>query len=250
MSKPINLVPCNRVSVGISSPLSRGRLGGGCLEHFPNLPLTPPLIREENRYPTLCHVPLIAIVIVLLLSQYASAVTPFELVPLPHEGYEIKEDAIYFRSGNIGIVLEPATDAKIAKYYADRGIDLGNPFSQLGGEMQGASIFMLTLINRTTGSLTFTPRYITLKIKTEAYFPMDFTVLLGIVDGQERRIQEILQKSVYHSPDSLSAGQVVTKFLIFPALPKKFEEIKLEFDYLYYASQEIRTTFYFARKKE
>ena len=76
--------------------------------------------------------------------------------------------------------------------------------------MQGASIFMLTLINRTTGSLTFTPRYMSLKIKTEAYFPMDFTVLLGIVDGQEREreFQEILQKSVYHSPDSLSAGQV------------------------------------------
>lgn len=195
-------------------------------------------------------VSLITILIILFLSQSGSAVTPFDLVPVPHEGYETKENTIYFRSGNVGIVLESATDATIAKYYRDRGIDLGNPFSRLGGEMQGASIFMLTLINRTTGSLTFTPRYITLKIKTEAYFPMDFTVLLGIVDGQEKRIQDVVEKSVYHSPDSLSPGQVVTKFLIFPALPKKFEEIKLEFDYLYYGSQEIRTTFYFARKKD
>jgi len=193
---------------------------------------------------------LLAIVIVLYLSHAGSAVTPLELVPVPHEGYEIKGSTIYYRSENVGLVLESANDATIAKYYLDRGIDLGNPFSRLGGDMQGASIFMLTLINRTTGSLTFTPRYITLKIKTEAYFPMDFTVLLGIVDGQEKRIQDVLQKSVYHSPDSLSSGQVVTKFLIFPALPKKFEQIKLEFDYLYYGSQEIRTAFYFARKKE
>ena len=191
----------------------------------------------------------VAIIIVLLISQFGFTVVPFDLIPVPHEGYEIKDHTIYYRSGNVGLVLEPANDATIAKYYLDRGIDLGNPFSRLGGEMQGASIFMLTLINRTTGSLTFTPRYITLKIKTEAYFPMDFTVLLGVVEGQDKRIQDVLEKSVYHSPDSLSSGQVVTKFLIFPALPKKFEEIKLEFDYLYYGSQEIRTAFYFARKK-
>jgi len=239
-----------RVSVSASSPLSRGRLGGGCLKHLSNPPLTPPFKRGENRYPTLCHVSFFAIFIVLFLSQYGSAVTPFELVPVPHEDYEIKDHTIYYRSGNVGIVLESATDATITKYYSDRGIDLGNPFSRLGGEMQGASIFMLTLINRTSGSLTFTPRYITLKIKTEAYFPLDFTVLLVIVDGQDKKIQDVLQKSIYHSPDSLSAGQVVTKFLIFPALPKKFEEIKLDFDYLYYGSQEIRTSFYFSRKKE
>ncbi len=193
---------------------------------------------------------LLAIFIVLFVSQIAGATAALELVPVAHEGYDIKDGTIYFRSGNVGLVLEAANDATIAKYYRDRGIDLGNPFSRLGGEMQGASIFMLTLINRTTGSLTFTPRYITLKIKTEAFFPMDFTILLGILDGQEKRIQDVLQKSVYHSPDSISPGQVATRFLIFPALPKKYEEIKLEFDYLYYGSQEIRTAFYFARKKE
>jgi len=193
---------------------------------------------------------LLAIFIVLFVSQIAGAAAALELVPVTPDGYDIKDGTIYFRSGNVGLVLEAANDPTIAKYYRDRGIDLGNPFSRLGGEMQGASIFMLTLINRTTGSLTFTPRYITLKIKTEAFFPMDFTILLGILDGLEKRIQDVLQKSVYHSPDSISPGQVETRFLIFPALPKKFEEIKLEFDYLYYGSQEIRTAFYFARKKE
>ena len=192
----------------------------------------------------------IAILIILLLSQLAAATGPAELAPVPHEGYEVKEQKAFYRSGNIGLVLEAANDATIASYYRERGIDLGNPFKRFGGEMQTASIFMLSLINRTNSTLTFTPSYITLKIKTEAYFPMDFTVLIGFLDGLEKKIQDVLRKSVFHSPDSVPPGQVVTGFLIFPALPKKMDQIKLEFDYLYAGTQEIRTAIYFARKKE
>jgi len=45
------------------------------------------------------------------------------------------------------------------------------------------------------------------------------------------------------------ADGIITKFLVFPSLPKKFDELMLEFDYLFFGDREIRARFYFLRKK-
>jgi len=115
-----------------------------------------------------------------------------------HEGYDVKDGKIYFRRGEGGLILENVGKDAIAKYYAERGRDLGNPFNALGGDMQTATIFLLTMLNRTNGNMTFTPGYVTLKIKDEAFFPMDFTVLLDFIENQEEPIHTVIEKSVFH----------------------------------------------------
>lgn len=177
-----------------------------------------------------------------------SADVPLALHPKAHEGYEIKDDKIYFRHGNAGIILEVATPEKIERYYKERGSDIGNPFMKLGGDFQGATIFLVTLLNRTNGSLTFTPRYVLAKIKTEAYFPLDYTVLLEFLEEQ-RPLNKILSKSIFHSPELVQPGNIVSKFLIFPLLPKKFDQLRLEFDYLYFENFEVKSVFYFTTKQ-
>jgi|GEM_PF-4968033 len=178
---------------------------------------------------------------------YTSDASRFGLHPKEHEGYDVKDDKIYFRHGSAGLILEVATPEKIAQYYRDRGSSIGNPFEKLGGEVQNATIFLLTLLNRTNGNLTFTPRYVLVKIKTEAYFPLDYMVLLDILESQ-RPIGKILEKSIYHSPELLQSGKVVSKFLVFPELPKKFDQLRVEFDYLYFEDFEVKSTFYFTTK--
>ena len=192
---------------------------------------------------------LIAVLLIFVFSQGVFAEIANSLEPEEHEGYDVKEGKIYFRRGDAGLILEVANGETVAKYYSDRGINLGNPFASLGGDMQTATIFLLTILNRTNGNVNFTPRYVTLKIKTEAYFPIDFTELLAFTEGQDKPVQKILQNSVYHSSDSIPAGKIISKFLIFAALPKKFDELKLIFDYLYFENNEVRTTFYYKRKK-
>ena len=117
---------------------------------------------------------------------YAAEAPQLELHPKAHEGYDIKDDRIYFRHGDAGLILEAATPAKIEQYFRDRGSNMGNPFVKFGGDLQNATIFQLTLLNRTNGSLTFTPRYVLVKIKTEAYFPLDYTVLLDKFMGEDK----------------------------------------------------------------
>jgi hypothetical protein len=192
------------------------------------------------------------IISVLLLVLVFSGVLSAQIVnvfnPEPHEGYDIKDGKIYFRRGDAGLILENASGETIAKFYADRGMNIGDPFSSLGGDMQTATIFQLTILNRSNGNVTFTPSYVTLKIKDEAFFPMDFTVLLDFIENQEKPMHDIIEKSVFHSPETIPAGKIVTKFLIFPALPKKFENLRLVFDYIFVEKNEIRMTFYFKRK--
>lgn len=194
---------------------------------------------------------LIAIVIVLLsisILSFAEA-TP-TLVPKQNESYEVKEGKIYYRHGNAGMILEAASADAIAAYYKERGAELGNPFGIPGGELRDSTFFLVSLLNRTNGNLTFTPRYVTLKIKTEASFPLDFTVLLGMLENYNVDHRKILTNSIYHSPETVRPGKVISKFLIFPPLPKKFREVKLEFDYLYFEDKEIQVNFYFLSQNQ
>jgi hypothetical protein len=185
------------------------------------------------------------IFIVLLVAFQAFAAASPTLVPKQHDSYEVKEGKIYYRHGNAGLILEVADHDRIAAYFKERGAELGNPFGVQGGELRDSTFFLVTMLNRTNGNLTFTPRYVTLKIKTEASFPLDFTVLLGMLENFNANHRKIVASSIYHSPETVRPGTVISKFLIFPALPKKFREVKLEFDYLYFEDKEIRLNFFF-----
>ena len=173
---------------------------------------------------------------------------PMVLHPKPHEGYEVKEGKIYFRRGNAGIILEVASPETIEKYYSDRGAKIENPFSQFSADMHNGAIFLVTLLNRTNGSLTFTPRYVIGKIKSEAYFPLDSLTLMEIFEDVDSGKRKILENSIFHAPELLHPGMVVSKFLVFPVLPKKFDDIKLQFDYLYFENAEIKSEFFFTTK--
>lgn len=190
------------------------------------------------------------IIIVLLVSWGAFVAASPTLVPKQHESYEVKESKIYYRHGNAGLILEVANADSIAAYFKERGAELGNPFGIPGGELRDSTFFLVTLLNRTNGNLTFTPRYVTLKIKTEASFPLDFTVLLGMLEYYNVNHRKILANSIYHSPETVRPGKVIRKFLIFPPLPKKFREVKLEFDYLYFEDKEIRLNFFFLSQNQ
>jgi hypothetical protein len=174
--------------------------------------------------------------------------SPLPLHPKPHDGYEIKDGKIYFRHGEAGLILEVATPDKIQKYYKERGSEIANPFEKLGGEIENATIFLVTLLNRTNGSLTFTPRYVLAKIKSEGYFALDYTVMLDILETQQPPMKKLLENSIFHSPEIVQPGTVVTKFLVFPQMPKKIDDLRLEFDYLYFENFEVKSTFFFTTK--
>jgi hypothetical protein len=194
----------------------------------------------------------LAILLALSLLVVSFSVQAEELVrglhPKPHEGYEVKGDKIFFRHGEAGLVIEVATTEKITKYYKDRGSEIGDPFQKMGGDVENATVFLVTLVNRTNGNLTFTPRYVLAKVKSDAYFALDYTVLLDVLESQQPPVAKILEKSIFHSPELLQPGNVVSKFLVFPQLPKKFDEVKLEFDYLYFENFEVKSNFYFTKK--
>jgi hypothetical protein len=136
----------------------------------------------------------------------------------------------------------------VSRYYAERGAKgLGNPFSQ--GELAESTIFLVTILNRSNGTATFTPGLVTLRIKTEASFPLDIAELMALMETTPEADQKILQDSIYHSPEIVRAGQVVSKFLMFPPLPNKRIEFKLEFDYIYFETKEVRAAFSFAKEK-
>ncbi|MCI0415861.1 hypothetical protein L0222_24055 [bacterium] len=187
--------------------------------------------------------------LILFLSFTSLNAEPLPLRPKPHEGYEVKDGKIYFRRGNAGIILEVANSQIIEKYYSDRGAQIENPFARLGGDVQNGAIFLVTLLNRTNGSLTFTPRYVVGRIKTEAFFPLDSLTMMEVFEDMDARKRKILEKSIFHTPELLQPGMVVSKFLVFPALPKKFEDIRLQFDYLYFENAEIKSDFFFTTKE-
>jgi hypothetical protein len=200
---------------------------------------------------------IIVIYVILLLSYSAGwasdqdkEVFEYEIVAAPHEGYEIKDGQIYYRSGKAGLILEPATVDVIEKYFTDRGSSVTNPFIGTDPELENGTYFLLSLINRSKGSLTFTPRYVALKIKTEASFPIDFTVLLGILQNMDPYNKKLIENSIYHSPEIIQPDQTFTKFLVFPPLPQKDAKLKLEFDYMFFESKEMKNYFYFTQQKK
>jgi hypothetical protein len=190
-----------------------------------------------------------SLTIALISLSVDAAASIQELQPKPHESYEVKEEKIYFRVGNAGLILETGGEESVIRYYSERGASIGNPFGSLGDGSQDYTVFVLTLLNRGKGAVTFTPRYVTLKIGNENFFPMDFPVLLGLLEGLDSKKGDILQKSIFHSSETVRPNQIVTKLLVFPGLPKKFKELVLEFDYLFFGEKEIRPKFYFLQKK-
>jgi hypothetical protein len=186
-------------------------------------------------------------VLLLCIGTFAHANAAL-LRPKPNDGYEIKEGKIYFRRGNAGLIVQAATPELIEKYYMERGAPAGNPLLNISRGMQNPVFFLVTLINRTNGSLTFTPRYVIAKIKTDAYFPLDYLTMMDVLEDQPPAMKSLLEKSIYHSPELLQPGKIVTKFLIFPELPKEFDDIRLSFDYLYFESTEIKSDFLFTTR--
>ena len=196
--------------------------------------------------PDLRYSPIVCLLLLLAMGDYSQAAA---LHPKPHESYEIKDGRIQFRRGNAGIMLEVATSAMIEKYFSDRGVTITNPFNRIIEGMTNPTVFLVTLFNRTNGSLTFTPRYVIAKIKTDAYFPLDYLSMMEVVEAEAQDSRKILEKSIYHSPELIHPGKVVSKFLIFPELPKKYDDLKLQFDYLYFENAEIKTEFLFTTKE-
>jgi hypothetical protein len=174
----------------------------------------------------------------------------YENIPKPHEGYEVKDGKIYYRQGKAGTIIEPANYDVISKYFRERGSSIDDPFVGTDEDFSHSTIFLISLINHSKGALTFTPSYVTLKIKTDASFPIDFTVLMGIMQQMDAYPAKLLEKSVYHSPELIQAGDSVSKFLVFPPLPHKDAELKMEFDYVFFESAELKQFFYFTRQKK
>lgn len=174
----------------------------------------------------------------------------YEIHPRVEKGYEVRDDKIYYRVGDAGLILELVDSHAIANFYKDHGAQIGDPFTRLDYETEGATIFLLTLINRTHGELTFTPGYVILRIKDQASFAMDFTVLLPMLDNLDQSTRKIVQDSVFHSPEVIRKDQAISKFLLFPPLPPKFDEFKLAFDYVFFGNKkESKCDFYFERVK-
>jgi hypothetical protein len=190
----------------------------------------------------------IAIFVILLISYYSFATDSYIILPAVHKTYEIKEDQIYFRAGNGGIIVKSVRGDDVSNYYSARGAEwLGNPFMR--EEFAGPTVFMVTILNRTNGNATFTPGLVTIKIGDEASFPVDYISLTQVFESVSAREKKVLEDSIFHSPETIKAGQVVSKFLLFPPLPEKNFEFRLEFDYLYFESKEVHAKFYFKKER-
>jgi len=187
-----------------------------------------------------------AILCLLLIAVSAAAESPW--IPKAAKGYEVKEGRIFFRSGQAGLMLESVDGEAIARYYSDRGARVGNPLLRLGPEVEQGVIFLLTIFNRSEGNVTFTPNYALLRVKDDTAFAMDFTVLVGLMDSVDPALRKILDKSIFHSPEILSKGEVVSKFLIFPSIPPKVKELRLDMDSLFFEGKDVRKTFQFTKR--
>jgi hypothetical protein len=189
------------------------------------------------------------ITVILLSSYYSSWSDSFWIHPVAHEGYEVvNQEEIHFRSGNAGIIMKAVRGDQAANYFAERGAGwIGNPFLQ--EEFANPTIFLVTIFNRTNGNATFTPGMITIRIGTEASFPLEYSTLLSILEVFSANERKILEKSIFHSPEIIKRGDVMSKFLLFPPLPPKALDFKLDFDYLYFEQKEVRTRFYFRQER-
>lgn len=199
---------------------------------------------------------LIAIIVILLSSYVAYAAkksdkdAEYVITPQPRDDYEVKDNVIYYRRGEAGMMFELADGNTVSRYYAERGASqLGNPFAQ-NTDLQKCTIFLVTLINHTNGALTFTPGYVVMKVGDEASFPLDFAMLYSAMEPYPTGVRKILEKSIYHSPEAVRPGEVISKFLFYPALPRKNIDFRLEIDYMYFEDHEIRTKLYYTIRKK
>ena len=148
------------------------------------------------------------------------------------------------------MIFELAGPETVPRYYADRGAgQIGNPFLR-SPDLATATTFLVTLVNRTNGVQTFTPGYVVLKAGDATSFPLDFSMLYGAMEKYPPELHKILEKSIFHSPESVRPGDVVSKFLFYPPLPRKNVDFRLEIDYLYFEDKEVRTTFYYTIRKK
>jgi hypothetical protein len=146
------------------------------------------------------------------------------------------------------MILKSVRGNDVPNYYSSRGAQwIGNPFNR--EEFAGPTVFMLTIFNHTNGNATFTPGLVTIKIGEEASFPVDYISLAQAIEGLPAQEKRVLEDSIFHSPETIKPGQVVSKFLLFPPLPEKNLEFKLEFDYLYFESKEVSAKFYFKKER-
>lgn len=198
---------------------------------------------------------LIAILIILLSSYVVSARDKdenavYEITAQPHEGYEVKNNIIYYRRGEAGMIFELAGPETVTRYYKDRGApQIGNPFLR-SPDLAGATVFLVTLVNHTQGVQTFTPGYVVLKVGDATSFPLDFSMLYSAMETYPPDLHKILDKSIFHSPEAVKPGDVISKFLFYPPLPRKNADFRLEIDYLYFEDKEVRTTFYYTIRKK
>ncbi len=179
---------------------------------------------------------IITTIVILLLSYDIYAIDTYIVRPAVHKGYEIKEDQVYFRAGNAGIMVKCVRGNDVPDYFKSRGADwIGDPFSR--EEFANPTVFIVTIFNRTNGNATFTPGLVTIKVKDEASFPVDYVSLVQATEGLSFREKKVIEDSIFHSPEIIKAGQVMSKFLLFPPLPDKHMEFRLELDYLYLESK-------------
>jgi len=61
-------------------------------------------------------------------------------------------------------------------------------------------------------------------------------------------LRNVLNKSIFHSPETVSKNEVVSKFLIFPSIPSKTREIRVDFDSLFFEDRDAKTSFYFIKR--
>jgi hypothetical protein len=192
---------------------------------------------------------IVTTVIILLSSYYSAWPDSFWIHPVDHEGYDVvNQEEIHFRSGNAGIIMKAVRGNEAANYFGERGAGwIGNPFLQ--EEFENPTIFLVTIFNRTNGNATFTPGMITIRIGTEASFPLEYSTLLSILEVFSSNERKILEKSIFHSPEIIKHGDVMSKFLLFPPLPQKALDFKLDFDFLYFEQKEVKTRFYFRQER-
>jgi hypothetical protein len=191
-----------------------------------------------------------SILFILIIANFLAAEETPTFHPVSGEGYQINDGKIYLRYSNTGLILEIATERSIANYYLDRGIQLGNPFRDMGGGQLSPTIFLITLLNRGKGTISFTPSYVAMKSKNESFFPMNFGELWDFISNLDPPIQKVMQKSIYHSPENVHPGEVITKLLIFPAIPHKMTDFTLDFDFLYLENHEMHPVFYFTSSEK
>lgn len=177
----------------------------------------------------------------------AFAEIAFEIFPLPGEGYDVKKDEIYYRTGNFGVSLKGGDQLTRSVYYAERGYSGKDPLRPLC-EPDTTAILM-TVFNRSTRDIQLHPQKIVLKVDDKIYpaaVLFNFSRMIRVLPQQ---IQRVLQLSVFYQEETVRAGAVVSKFLIYPDTPLQSRNIQMELDRQFFPGETITTIFRFVKAK-